>query len=186
MPNFEQLFESASTILQSLTDNKKDPLHVGEAMACWTCLAFVNNIITYEEIGLNTTTDPGVKELYQDGFKIANSHKKQLTKLMQEEGVTLPASPESKPNSDPSTVPVGTKFTDNELANTININFVVAANMCAAAASQCLRTDVGLMFIKFQAEKLSLGYKAKELMQQKGWLIVPPYYQPPGTPHPKK
>jgi len=31
-----------------------------------------------------------------------------------------------------------------------------------------------------------MGYKAKELMQKKGWLIKPPSYQPPGTPHPKK
>ncbi|QKY68422.1 DUF3231 family protein [Lentibacillus sp. CBA3610] len=186
MPNFAQLFEASSKLLQSLTDNKKDPLHIGEAMACWTYLAFVNNIITYEEIGLNTTTDPGVKELYQDGLKMANDHKKQLKKLMQEEGVGMPSSPESKPYSDPSAIPIGTKFTDFELANTININFVAAADMCAAAASQCLRTDLGLMFIKFQTEKLSLGYKAKDLMKQKGWLITPPYYQPPGTPHPEK
>lgn len=186
MPNFAQLFESAANVFQSLTDNKKDPLHVGEVMSCWTYLAFVNNIMTYEEIGLNTTTDSGVRELYQDGYKIATSHKEQITKLMQEEGVTLPRSPEKKPYSDPSAVPVGVSFTDFELANTININFVAAADMCAAAASQCLRTDIGLMFLKFQTEKLAMGYKAKELMQKKGWLIKPPSYQPPGTPHPKK
>ncbi|TFJ93274.1 DUF3231 family protein [Lentibacillus salicampi] len=186
MPNFTQLFESASNVFQTLTDNKKDPLHVGEAMSCWTYLAFVNNIMTYEEIGLYTTTDPGVKELYQEGLKIATSHKKQLTELMREEGVSLPTSPESKPNSDPSAIPVGARFTDFELANTININFVAAADMCAAAASQCLRTDIGLMFIKFQTEKLAMGYKAKELMNKKGWLIKPPYFQPQGTPHPKK
>lgn len=186
MPNFAQLFESASNVFQSLTDNRKDPLHVGETMACWTYLAFVNSIMTYEQIGLNTTTDPGVKELYQDGLNIAKSHKQQLSKLMKEEGVTIPVSPEDKPYSDPSAIPVGARFTDDELVNTININFVAAADMCAAAASQCLRTDVGVMFIKFQTEKLALGFKAKELMQKKGWLKTPPYYQPPGTPHPKK
>src|SRR5699024_5323932 len=186
MPNFAQLFESAANVFQSLTDNKKDPLHVGEVMSCWTYLAFVNNIMTYEEIGLNTTTDSGVRELYQDGLKIATSHKQQLSKLMKEEGVNMPLAPESKPYSDPSAVPIGARFTDFELANTININFVIAADMCADATSQCLRTDVGLMFVKFQTEKLAMGFKAKELMKKKGWLIIPPSFQPPGTPHPKK
>ncbi|MFD1361843.1 DUF3231 family protein [Lentibacillus salinarum] len=186
MVKFEQLFESASKVLKSLSDNKKNPLHVGEVMACWTYLAFVNNIITYEEIGLNTTTEPGIKSLFQDAMEVATSHKKELTELMHQEGVSLPSSPESKPKADPSAIPVGTKFTEDELVNTININFVAAADMCAAAASQSLRTDVGLMFLKFQSEKLALGFKAKDLMQKKGWLKTPPYYLPPGTPHPKR
>src|SRR5699024_7929670 len=82
-------------------------------------------------------------------------------------------------------IPQGVKFTNDELVNTLNINFVTAADMCAAAASQCLRTDIGLMFLKFQTDKLSLGFKAKELMQKKGWLKVPPHYHPPGAPQPK-
>ncbi len=75
MQKISQLFETASNVIQSLTDNQKNPLHVGEAMACWTYLSFVNNIITYEEVGLNTTTDPGVIELYQDALATARSHK---------------------------------------------------------------------------------------------------------------
>lgn len=185
MPSLPQMFESAMNVIQSLTDNRKDPLHVGEVMSCWTYLAFINSIITYEEIGLNTTTDPGLKELYKDAIKIAQSHKKELTEVMIKEGVNLPPSPESKPNSDPNAIPQGVKFTNDELVNTLNINFVTAADMCTAAASQCLRTDIGLMFLKFQTDKLSLGFKAKELMQKKGWLKVPPHYHPPGAPQPK-
>ncbi|TMN23352.1 DUF3231 family protein [Lentibacillus cibarius] len=185
MQKISQLFETASNVIQSLTDNQKNPLHVGEVMACWTYLSFVNNIIIYEEVGLNTTTDPGVIELYQDALATARSHKKQLTEFMRKEGVRLPTAPEDKPNSDPNAVPIGAGFTDNELANTLLINFVVASDMCAASASQSLRTDVGLMFLKFQTEKLSLAFKAKELMQKKGWLKVPPFYQPPGAPNTK-
>ena len=187
MPDFGQMFESVSNIVQSLTDNSKDPLHVGEAMACWTYLAFVGSIKGHVEVGLNTTTDKGVKELLQDGLKVVSSHKKELTEFMVQEGVTLPTSPEKKPESDPNAIPLGAKFTDNELVNTINLNFVTAADMCAASASECLRTDLALMFIKFQAEKLSLGLKAKELMKKKGWLKTPPYYNPPGgSPHQKE
>src|SRR5699024_2006902 len=99
---------------------------------------------------------------------------------MIKEGVNLPPSPESKPNSDPNAIPQGVKFTNDELVKTHNINFVSAADMCAAAASTCLRTDIGLMFLKFQTDKLSLGFKAKELMQKKGWLKVTPQYHQTG------
>ncbi len=98
-----------------------------------------------------------------------------MSEFMRKEGVSLPNAPEDKPQSDPNAIPIGAKFTDNELANTLMINFVVAADMCAASASQSLRTDLGLMFLKFQTEKLSLGFKAKEIMQKKGWLKVPPF-----------
>jgi hypothetical protein len=38
------------------------------------------------------------------------------------------------------------------------------------------------MFLKFQMDKLSLSYQAKELMERKGWLKIPPFYNPPGSP----
>lgn len=176
------MFQSATAIIESLTDNHKTPLHVGEVMACWTYIAFVSSIVTYEEVGLNTVTDPELKALIQSAMKIAEAHKKQLSEFMRKEGITLPPSPESKPKSDPSAIPLGAKLTEDEIVNTLVVNFVFAADMCAASASQSLRTDVGLMFLQFQMDKLSLGFKAKELMQKKGWLKIPPYFHPPGSP----
>lgn len=182
MPSVGSLFKNAVEAIESLTDNHKNPLHVGEAMACWTYLAFASEIVVYIEIGLNTTTDTELKNLYQDGYHLVTSHRSELSEFMKQEGVPLPEIPESKPQSDPNEIPLGVKFTDRQLANTISINFIVAADMCATSASQCLRTDTALMFLKFQTEKLSLGLKAKELMQKKGWLKVPPFYIPPGLP----
>lgn len=175
------MFKSAISGLEALTDNRKDPLHVGEVMACWTYLAFVEHIITYESVGLNTTTHKKLKSMFEEAIKTAQGHRKQLSQFMREQGVALPRAPELKPKSDQNAIPLGAKFTDSELVNTLNTNFVIAADMCAAAASQCLRTDVGLMFLKFQADKLALGFRTKELMQKEGWLNLPPYYQPPGS-----
>src|SRR5699024_10058448 len=187
MPDFGQMFKSVSNVVQSLTDNSKDSLHVGEAMACWTYHAFVGNIMGHTEVGLNTTTDKGVKELFQEGLKVMVSHKRELTDFMVQEGVPLPKSPEKKPESDPNAIPLGAKFTDDELVNTLSLNFIAAADMCAVSASQCLRTDAALMFIKFQVDKVALGLKAKELMNKKGWIKTPPYYHPPGgSPHQKE
>ncbi|WP_175631805.1 DUF3231 family protein [Virgibacillus siamensis] len=180
--NLGNIFQSAIKVLNALTDNNKDPLHMGEVMACWTYLAFVGNIITYEEVGLNSITDPELKEMVKDALNIAKTHKKELTEFMKKEGIALPSLPETKPKSDPGAIPPGAKLTEDELINTLEINFVFAADTCAASASQCLRTDVGLMFLKFQTDKFALGFRAKELMRRKGWLKIPPHYRPPGAP----
>lgn len=182
LPTLANMFKSAILALDALTDNQKSPLHVGEVMACWTYLAFVDRIITYEEVGINTTTHKQLKSIFEEALKTAKSHRQELSKFMREHGVTLPEAPELKPQSDPHAIPLGAKFTDDELVNTLNINFVIAADMCAVEASQSLRTDVGIMFLRFQTEKLALGFRTKELMQQHGWLKVPPYYLPPGSP----
>ncbi len=117
-----------------------------------------------------------------EALKVANSHKKELRSFMIDEGVTLPAAPEHKPKSEPEAVPEGARMTENEIMNTLSINFVYASNLCSGSASQSVRTDVGLMFLKFHIDKLSLGMKAKSLMRKRGWLKVPPFYHPPGAP----
>ncbi|WP_017185802.1 DUF3231 family protein [Alkalibacillus haloalkaliphilus] len=184
--NYGKWVEASLKVLKSLNDNSKDPVHIGEAMVCWTYLAFVESIIAYEEVGLNMTLDEDVKKFINDAYDVANSHVNELTKFMRNEGIPLASSPAHKPISDPKSVPVGARMTDDELMNTLTINFVYAGDMCAASASQCLRTDLGLMFLKFQIDKFALGFSAKELMRKRGWLKVPPAYSPPGATDPEK
>ncbi|TFB19513.1 DUF3231 family protein [Filobacillus milosensis] len=184
--NIGKWFEASLKTLKTLGDNNKEQIHVGEAMACWTYLAFVESIIVYEEVGLNTTMDQEVKQFVKDALEVANSHKKQLRDFMIKEGITLPSAPEHKPKSEPQSVPEGARLTDDEIMNTLSINFVYAGDMCAASASQSIRTDVGLMFLKFQIDKFSLGVKAKDMMKNRGWLKMPPYYHPPGAPNPNQ
>ncbi|MEN1968565.1 DUF3231 family protein [Lentibacillus sp. N15] len=181
LPSIGSMFKNAVSVIESLTDNHKNPLHVGETMACWTYLNFVSGIIGYMEVAIHMTTDSELKKQLQNALQVPLSHKKELSQFMRKEGVSLPDMPEHKPESNPNDVPLGAKLTDNEIANTININFVVAADMCAGAASQSLRTDVAIMFLRYQIDKLSLGLKFKDLMQQKGWLKIPPFYHPPGS-----
>lgn len=182
MPSVKMMFKNAVDIIESLTDNQKNQLHIGEAMSCWTYYSFVSSAVINVEVGLNTTNDSKLRKFLQDSYKVMKSHKKELTEFMLQEGIPLSETPEDKPQSDPAAVPLGAKFTDNELSNIININFVIAANMCALSTTESLRTDVAMMFLKFQTDKLSLGLKARELMLEKGWLKIPPKYNPPGSP----
>jgi hypothetical protein len=61
-------------------------------------------------------------------------------------------------------LPLGVKLTDNEIANAPSIKVVANYMMCATGAVQSVRNDVGIMFVKFQAEKLKFGASLKTLM----------------------
>lgn len=183
MPNILNMVGSGFKVMESLIDDKKSPLHVGEVMSCWTYLAFVSSIVTYEQVALNTVQDDDLKGFLKKALKTAKDHKNKLTDFMTAEGVQLPPMPEEKPKESiaPSQIPFGARFTDEEMANTLVINFIMAADLCATAASQSLRADVGLFFLGFQTDKLTLGLKAKTMMQKKGWLKIPPFYSSTGS-----
>ncbi|UUZ81219.1 DUF3231 family protein [Paenibacillus sp. P26] len=134
----------------------------------------LQDIINYENVALNTSTDKELIELFEEGRTIARSHEKQLTDLLKQEGIPLPDGPQAKPLSEPNAIPTGAKFTDKELANALAINIAYVATLCAQASIQSLRSDIGLMFFKFLAEKTMFGTKVKTTMHKRGWLKLPP------------
>ncbi|MGP4080468.1 DUF3231 family protein [Pseudalkalibacillus sp. R45] len=180
MPN---PFEAVWNTLKTLVDNEpKNPLHVGEVMGIWTYLTVINEAIRYEEIALNTTTDNEVKNLLIDAKKLCESQSQKLSNFMEKEGIPLPLTQPKKPISDSNEVPLGTKLTDDEIANGVSLKIVTAATECAIANSQTIRTDVALIWTEFYTEMLTFGATTKTLLRKRGWLKVPPYYYPPGLP----
>jgi hypothetical protein len=71
---------------------------------------------------------------------------------------------------------------EEEIANALSFKMVANYMMCASGAVQSVRNDVGMMFVKFQAEKLKFGSSLKTLMRKRGWIKVPQYYVPNGLP----
>lgn len=176
-------FEAVWNTLKTLIDDEpKSPLHVGEVMSCWTYLTVLSEAITYEEIGLNTTTDNEVRELLADGKKLCESQVKRMQDFLLKEGVPIPTVPETKPSSESNDIPLGVKLTDNEIANGISLKTATATVECSVGNAQAIRTDLGLLWTEFNAELLAFGATTKVLMRKRGWLKVPPYYYPPGMP----
>jgi len=175
--------EALKSVFETFMDDEpKPPLHIGEAMACWTYLAILNEASRYLEIALNTTTDKDLSQSLVDSRDQCQSESRQLTDFMRHEGLSLPPTSEAKPKSEPDDIPIGVKMTDDEIANGLSIKTVAAILHCAASASESIRSDVGMMFTQFQAEKLKYGATLKVLMKKRGWLKTPPYYNPPGLP----
>jgi hypothetical protein len=175
------ILQAAKNVVQSFIDDEPEsPIHIGEAMSCWTMLATIVETQVQTEAGINSTTDPELSKALHEAVKMFNSQKERLTEFMRLEGVHLPPVSESKPISDPNSVPLGVKLTDNQLANSLKIKVELAITTCANAAAQTLRNDVGLMWGKFLQEYITFETTFISLMRKRGWLKIPPYYYPPG------
>ncbi|PLR96871.1 DUF3231 family protein [Bacillus sp. T33-2] len=177
------VFEALINTLRTLIDNEpKSPLHTGEVTSCWLYFTAMSEALHYEQQALNTTTDDDLLEMLADGVKTCGSQVKRLEEFMKQEGIPLPSMPADKPRSNPQEIPLGVKMTDDEIANGISAKVAYMNVMCASSQSQAVRTDIGLMFVEFQAELLTFGASVKTLMRRRGWIRVPPYYNPPGLP----
>ena len=177
------ILESVKEILQLNLDNEpKNPLHVGEVMSCWMYLGLMDEATVYIQIALNSTNDDEVKHLLKDSLNQCQTQSERFKKLLKEEGVHLPPTSEERPNSEPNSVPLGAKLTDEEIMNGLSLKTVSAVVHCATAASQSIRMDISSVFTHCLLEKMKFGATLREQMRKRGWMKVPPYYYPPGAP----
>ncbi|USL45273.1 DUF3231 family protein [Priestia megaterium] len=177
------LLQALKSVVQSFVkDENKTPLHIGEAMGCWIFLALVGETQVQTEAGINSTTDPELRKAFHEAVKMFKSQKERIIAFMLSEGVPIPPLSESKPQSNPSDVPLGVKLTDDELANSLNIKMVILITYCANAIIQSARNDVTLIWMEYLQEYMTFGATLKELVKRRGWLKVPPYYYAPGAP----
>lgn len=179
MTNF---FETVMDAMKSYTTQDEDqPLHVGEVMSCWIYLAGLELAKVSVQAGINTTTDDELKFILEEDMKLGTSQRKRLHDFMIKEGIPLPTSPEDMPNTDPNSIPHGVKLTDDVIANELSLKIVSLIMRAAGAATESIRTDVGLLFIQFQTEKFAFATRLKHLMRKRGWINVPPFYISPGS-----
>lgn len=177
------VLEALKNVVQSFIDDEpKSPLHIGEAMACWSFLALVGETQVQAEVGINSTTDPELRKALHEAVKMLKTQKERLTEFMRLEGVPSPPLSESKPISDPNSVPLGVKLTDLQLANSLKKKVSMAITNCGTNGAQTLRNDVGLIWAEFLLELIIFFTTFKSLMRKRGWLKNPPLYNPSGLP----
>jgi hypothetical protein len=180
--NAMNIFEVVIDAIKPFTDGDKPPLHVGEVMNLWFFLTGVEQTLRADQVSYNIVRDPELKEKLED--IINNVHKpmiQQLTDFLRNEEVPLPETTPQKPIGDYRDIPDGAKLTDKEIADLLSYNLVVGIMSACRGITEAVRPDVAMMFAKFQATKITFGLTLKDLMVKRGWLLVPPYYNPPST-----
>ncbi|MEH7747999.1 hypothetical protein V7659_23710 [Neobacillus drentensis] len=64
------VLEAVKNVLQSLMDDEpKSPLHVGEVMSFWSFLSEMAEEQVHSEAGINSTTDPELKQAFHASCK---------------------------------------------------------------------------------------------------------------------
>jgi hypothetical protein len=181
------LLQALKSVVQTfIKDENKTPLHIGEAMGCWAFLTLVGEVQVQTEVGINSTTDPELRKALQKAVNMLKSEKERISAFMQSEGISLPPLSESKPCSDPNSVPLGVKLTDKELANSLMKKITMAITNCSETAGQSIRSDFSLMCAELLQEHITFLITFKSLMRKRGWLKTPPPFYPPGLQQTKK
>jgi hypothetical protein len=178
MPN---PFEAFWNTLKAMKSDIKKPIHVGEVMAFWVYLTALQEMLRYEEIGLNTTNDDEVIDMLNDAYKMCKSQAGRLEDFFIKEGIPLPEHSAPKPRSTPNAISPGIIITDDELVNGVSIKIAFSIVECASVQAQAIRSDVGMIWAEFQSEMLTFSATLKALMAKRGWLKIPPYYYPSGS-----
>jgi hypothetical protein len=174
--------EAIAAIIKNFTDEEpKLPLHVGEVMDLWTAFTAFKEAHTLYQVALNSTTDRDLKAMLEDALDGSLSDTKRIEDFLVKEGVPLPLVNPNKPASDPGAIPEGVKLTEDEIANLIAAKVATSITFCAQAMSKTVRTDVGLLFFSIQVQLMKYAAPLKNLMKSRGWLRVPPKYNPPGS-----
>jgi hypothetical protein len=101
---------------------------------------------------------------------------------MKTEGIPLPEVTAPKPKSEPNDVPLGVKLTDDEIANGVAFKSIQLLQLCGKSQADAVRNDLALIWLGFYSDLVTAGATLKTLMRKRGWLKVPPYYYPPGSP----
>lgn len=181
LPN---VIEGFINVMKTLVDaDPKPPMHIGEAMNCWTYLTGLEEAVVYEHAALNMTTDQQLRNMLNDAIRMCESQVKVLQDVMLNEGLQIPTPTSIKPKCEPGDIPLGVKLTDEEIANGVSLKVATAVVATATGAAQSIRNDLAIMWVRFQMEQMTFGATLKTIMRERGWIKIPPSYYAPGKPH---
>ncbi|MBU8712990.1 DUF3231 family protein [Brevibacillus parabrevis] len=157
-------------------NSKQEPLHYGEVFGVWVYLATTKALLAGYQTAMNHAGDTDLKNFLEDIMQTMKKEIDQLEDVLKINGVALPPSPPDRPLADRSSIPVGARLNDSEIALGIARDIAGGLLTCSQVMSQSLREDIGLMFAEFHFAKAHSGFRLQRILKEKGWLISPPLH----------
>ncbi len=172
------IFEIAKDAVSPFLDGKKSPLNVGEVMNLWFYLIGTNQTLRIDQIAYNTTQDMELKAMLEEVINaVHNPMIFEITEFFKLEGVPLPDTTPEKPFVENlKEIPAEVHMTDEEITNLLLYNLRIGIHAAVRGLTESVRSDVGMMFAKYQIMKMSFAIRLKDLMKRKGWLRTPPSF----------
>jgi hypothetical protein len=155
-------------------NQKNEPMHYGEIHGVWHYSFKEKGCLSAYQAFIYHAGDKDLKEIIEDAIKSSRHQIQECDTLLTENGVapapTLPERPEAKLEE----IPVGARFTDQEIAATLGHDMAIGLVTCSGIMGKSIREDIGARFAKYHVEKAALGLRILRLSKEKGWLIPPP------------
>jgi hypothetical protein len=158
-----------------LSGNPKDePMHYGEIHGVWhSSFKEKGSLSAYQAFKYHTG-DKDLKGIIDDAIKQCRNEIQECDSLLTDNGITpspmLPERPEAKLEE----IPMGARFTDQEIAATMAHNMAAGLVKCSSIMGISIREDIGARFAMYHAAKAALGLRILRISKEKGWLIPPP------------
>lgn len=158
-----------------LSGNQSDePLHYGEIYALWQFSMAAKGCISMNRAYHFHTGDKDLKKLIKDIINQAELEISECDSILISNGIVPPPALPDRPETKLEDIPVGVKFSDQELASIIGADTAVSLVACSQNMVASTREDVGALFAKYHATKAALILKLLKMNKEKGWLIPPP------------
>lgn len=169
---------SISLINTLLNNNPQgDPLHYGEIFGSWQHLMQAKGCFTKYQLLKNHTNDNELRSFLNEMMDdVIKPEIPKLESILKQNGIMPPPSRPDKPPAEAERIPVGARFTEEEISMCIQHDLVTALTSCTQIISITTRKDIGKIFATHQAEIILMASVLLDLMKAKGWLIVPPLH----------
>ncbi|MBP1156739.1 MULTISPECIES: DUF3231 family protein [unclassified Paenibacillus] len=158
-----------------LSGNSKDePLHYGEIYDVWQCSMKAKGCISAYRAYRYHAGDKDLKNILGDLINQAELEVSECDKILTHNGIAPPPLLPERPETKLEDIPVGARFSDQEIASMIAADTSVGLIACSQTMGKSIREDIGALFGKYHATKAAIGLKILKMSKEKGWLIPPP------------
>lgn len=153
---------------------KNEPLHYGEIYGIWQFSTAAKLSVPSGQLYLNHVGDKDLKQFIEDLVEQAKLEISECDELLINNGVATSPAMAEKPKVNLEDIPPGARFVDPEIASMVAAANAAGIVACSEILSTCIREDVGMLFEKYHAKKVSLSFKLLRMSKDKGWIIPPP------------
>lgn len=155
---------------------KEQPLHYGEVYTLWMTSWAARGAVSCHQLYLNHAGDEDLKKILNDLLDQSKLEMKETDAILLENGIAPPPVLPERPSVELDDIPIGARFSDQEIAAKIAVETSASLAGCSAAMGQSIREDIGALYGKYHVTMAALGLRILEMSKNKGWLLPPPLH----------
>ncbi|MFC5449813.1 DUF3231 family protein [Paenibacillus aestuarii] len=158
-----------------LSGNQKDePLHYGEIYDIWQFSMAAKGCVSANRACQYHAGDKDLKKIIGDIINQAELEISECDSILIDNGIMPPPALPDRPETKLEDIPVGVRFSDQEIAAMLGAATSVSLIACSQIMGKVTREDIGALFTKYHTTKAAIGLKILKMSKEKGWLIPPP------------